>query len=214
MKINDNYINLEQSQAIKMALTDLINQPSDKQSRPCPGCCYTVGDNQSTTTSLHCSSVCPMAARQMSSEPQRYPIEQGIVPLVYAFYTLRLMTPCWSCEGHDDKNGHLCKTPKLWFYSSNDFYAKLVAQYVSTLHGERKIDNPWTVRILPFSQSMFTTTYSLEPLDIIADITNLQSLRNDITIIAENLRHELFKLADQYIIRADKVPIACKPIKA
>lgn len=204
MRIKDDCFKVEQKQIIKTALTDLVSQPSDQQARPCPGCRFAVGVTQSTTSSKHCSAECPMAHKQMSSDPERYPIESGVVPLVYAFYTMRLMMPCWSCEGHSDANGTILKTPKLWFYATNEFYPKLVAQYVSTLKGERKITNHWSVRILPFSQSMFTTTYSLEPQDIIPDCTNLLSLQNDLRAIAKDFRVEMIKLANHYIQRADK----------
>ncbi len=203
MKIKDDCFKVEQKQLIKTALIDLVNQPSDQQARPCPGCRFAVGDEQSTTSSQHCSAQCPMAHKQMSSDPDRYPIESGIVPLVYAFYSMRLMMPCWSCEGHSDNTGTVFKTPKLWFYSTNEFYAKLVAQYVSALKGEQKITNHWSVRILPFSQSMFTTTYSLEPQDVTPDCTNLLSLQNDINAISKDFRTEMFKLANHYIKRAE-----------
>jgi hypothetical protein len=167
MRIKDDCFKTEQKQVIKTALQELVSQPSDKEARPCPGCRFAVGNTHSTTSSARCSAQCPHASGQMSSDPEKYPIEPHIVPLVYAFYTMRLMMPCWSCEGHGDNTGGVLKTPKLWFYTTNDFYAKLVAQYVSTLRGDRKIQNHWSVRLLPFSQSMFTTTYSLEPQDIV-----------------------------------------------
>ncbi|MCZ6862069.1 MAG: hypothetical protein O7I42_17635 [Alphaproteobacteria bacterium] len=43
----------------------------------------------------------------MSSEPEEFPIESAIVPLVYAFHSLRLTPPCWSCEGHYNRSGGL-----------------------------------------------------------------------------------------------------------
>ena len=204
MKIKDDCFKTEQKQQIKITLTNLINQPSDRQQRPCPGCRFAVGAEHSLTTTAHCSAQCPYAPAQMSSDPERYPIEPAIVPLVYAFYTLRLMMPCWSCEGHADKNGALIKTPKLWFYSAADFYPKLVAQYVNTLKGQHKIENQWAVRLLPFSQSMFTITYCLEPQDTPIHNDSLISLQRDIDVIAKNLRQEILKLAHHYVERADK----------
>jgi len=210
MKIKDDIFKVEQKTQIKQALIDLINQPSDKQDRPCPGCRFAVGHEQSVTTSEHCSAECVYAGKQMSSDPEKYPIEHSIVPLVYAFYTLRLLMPCWSCEGHADAKGNIFKTPKLWFYTTNDFFAKLVAQYVSSLKGVGKLNEHCTVRILPFSQSMFTTTNSLEPQDVIPKQTNLQTLQQDIEVIASNLRQEMFKLAQYYIERADKNTVTFK----
>ncbi|MCJ8269281.1 MAG: hypothetical protein MJK04_07735 [Psychrosphaera sp.] len=204
MRIKDDCFKVEQKQVVKSALIDLVNQPTDRQARPCPGCRFAVGNNHSTTSTAHCSAKCPVVSQQMSSDPKRHPIEPGIVPLVYAFYTMRLMMPCWSCEGHIDHEGNIFKTPKLWFYATNEFYAKLVAQYVSTLRGELKIAHHWSVRLLPFSQSMFTTTYSLEPQDITPDNTDLSSLQNDIHVIAKDFHREMLKLARHYIQRANK----------
>lgn len=204
MKIKDDCFRVEQTQVIKTTLIDLLNQPSDKQERPCPGCRFAVGSSHSQTSAAFCSAQCPEAPRQMSSEPDRYPIELGIAPLVYAFYTMRLMMPCWSCEGHTDQNGVVLKTPKLWFYTTSDFYPKLVAQYVSSLKGAHKIENHWAVRLLPFSQSMFTITYSLEPQESAPALFNLASLQNDIKVISHHFRQEMLTLARQYVERADK----------
>lgn len=206
MKIKDDCFKVEQKRLVKSTLTELLNQPSDKQQRPCPGCRFAVGASHSQTSAAFCSSNCSEASRQMSSDPDRYPIETGIVPLVYAFYSMRLMMPCWSCEGHNDQSGTMAKTPKLWFYTTADFYPKLVAQYVSNLKSADKIENNWTVRLLPFSQSMFTITYSLEPMESDPAISNLPSLQNDIRIIAKDFRSEILKLARHYIERANKTP--------
>ncbi|MFT4930056.1 MAG: hypothetical protein ACI8WB_006192 [Phenylobacterium sp.] len=204
MKIKDDCFKVEQKLVIKTSLTDLVNQPTDRQQRPCPGCRFAVGHNRSRVSTTYCSANCSAAPREMSSDPERYPIEVGIVPLVYAFYTMRLMMPCWSCEGHADANGVTQKTPKLWFYTTSDFYPKLVAQYVSALKGSHQIENHWAVRLLPFSQSMFTITYCLEPQESATQLGQLNSLQNDIKVIARNFRQELHKLARHYIDRAEK----------
>ena len=204
MKINHDSFKVEQKAIIRQALMELISQPDDKTKMPCPSC---HDEKPQTKGCQDCSPACPYAKQQMSSEPEKYPIEEAILPLVYAFYSLRLLMPCWSCEGHNNGHGDIFKTPKLWFYTTHDFYPKLIAQYVSGLKGEGKLNNHWGVRILPFSQTMFTTTYSLEPLDINTNETNLASLQQDIKTIAQNLRQGLFKLANHYIQRANKSPL-------
>ena len=205
MKINNDNFKVEQKLQIKQALIEFINQPDDKTIKPCPTCPPQAGT--ATNDCKNCSPACPYAKQQMSSDPEKYPIEAAIQPLVYAFYTLRVTMPCWSCEGHNNPQGEIFKTPKLWFYSTHEFYPKLLAQYVSALKSERKLNDHWGVRILPFSQSMFTTTYSLEPLDVNTNQTNLGSLQQDIQTIAKHLRDGLFDLARHYIERADKSPI-------
>ena len=77
--------------------------------RPCPGCRFTFDESKSITSTLHCSPQCEYAPRQMSSDPDKYPIESGVVSLAYAFYTMRVMMPCWSCEGHVSDDGEIVK---------------------------------------------------------------------------------------------------------
>ncbi len=203
MKINDDRFAAQKKPEIKSALVNLISQPSEKQQRPCPGCEVPVGLSGSTTSTEQCNLHCPNAPKQMSSDPERYPIEPAIAPLVYAFYTLKLLTPCWSCEGHNDNQGNLLKTPKLWFYAADDFYARLVAQYVSSLKARRLLNHDWMITLLPFSQSAFTTTYCLEPAGVNTDMTTLHTLQQDVLTIAEHLRSELHELANHYIQRTE-----------
>jgi hypothetical protein len=135
----------------------------------------------------------------MSSEPDQYPIENRIVPLVYALYTLRLLTPCWSCEGHLDPESNIWKKPKVWFNSTSAFYPKLISQVIGGLQGQHKISQSWCVKILPFSQSMFTTTYSIEPD---SDDASLAELHTDISVLGKLLRYEMMTLASSYVKRA------------
>ena len=150
---------------------------------------------------------CPAAPLQMSSDPELYPIEQYVVPVIYAIYTLRLLMPCWSCEGHLDASQNVTKLPKVWFYSVSPFYAKLVSQVLADLRQKRATENDWVVRILPFSQSMFTLTYCIEPnKDQYFGYYELTSLQHDMLIIGENLRGDMLKLARQYVDKANESP--------
>jgi len=159
------------------------------------------------TSTTQCSINCPEAAFQMSSDPDLYPIEKHVVPIVYSLYTLRLLMPCWSCEGHLDASHNISKLPKIWFYSVSPFYAKLVSQVLTDLRQKRRIKNDWIVIILPFSQSMFTLTYSIEPKsDQYSSDLELTSLQNDMSIIGENLRCEVLKLASKYVDKVNKSP--------
>ena len=207
MKIRDTHFQRENKQQVKIELLDLLNQPSDKQERPCPGCRLTFPNDPSVTSTRHCAFNCPEAPEQMSSDPQRHPIEINAVPLVYAFYTLRLLMPCWSCEGHLDDTQRVYKLPKLWFYSVSPFYVKLVSQSIEDLKIKKLINNDWMIRILPFSQSMFTMTYSLEPTPLEGQTRHdLASLHADMLVIAKNIRRGVFNFAKDYIVRIDKSP--------
>ena len=200
MKINDSQFADKKAQSI-IELRDLLAQPSDKQARPCPDCRVRFGQ-ESTLSAENCSFACRYAPRHMSGQPDKYPIEGGIVPLVYALYSLRLVKPCWSCEGHlgPDKNIH--KQPKVWFYSHSEIYPKLIAQTISDLQGKGKIDMCWGVKVLPFSQSLFQTTYSIEP---VMSVQDLPKLRSDIIIMGQTLRRELLQLSQGYVKRGVKV---------
>ncbi|MGK0442904.1 MAG: hypothetical protein ACJA0N_002723 [Pseudohongiellaceae bacterium] len=210
MRIKDVEFNVEAKAATLIELKDLLIQPSDQQSRPCPGCRFVTPDGKTENSATkYCSYRCSAAPREMSAEPDRYPIESGIVPAVYAFYTLRKLMPCWSCEGHLDGNNVLSKSPKVWFYATSGFYPKLITQSISQLEMDHKLINSWIVRILPFSQSMFTITYSLEPLLPLKrgdDTSLLLTLRKDIVVIADNLRPEMLQQARSYLAKGEKSP--------
>lgn len=178
-------------------LRDLLAQPSDRKVRPCPDCRIRFGQ-ESILSAAHCSFKCRYAPRHMSGSPDRYPIEPGIVPLVYALYSMRLITPCWSCEGHVESDGVMRKRPKVWFYSSSSFYVKLISQTINDLQSQHKISSGWGIRILPFSESMYSTTYSIEPLEI---NVGLEKLRADIILLGKELRFDLLLLAKDYLKR-------------
>ena len=137
----------------------------------------------------------------MSSEPDQYPIEAGIVPLVYALYSMRVTTPCWSCEGHLDTSAKIGKFPKVWFYSASDFYPKLMAQVINEFQGQHKISDGWGVSVLPFSQSMYSTTYAIEPH---RTSVGLQQLQADIRVLGKDLRQRMLALARDYVRRGNR----------
>ena len=195
MKIQNNAEQTEDKAQVLISLRNLINQPSDTQVRPCPNCDVSFGQAPASSAA-NCSTQCQYAPRMMSGEPEKFPIEAGIVPLVYALYSLRLVTPCWSCEGHLSNDGKIGKLPKVWFYSASSFYPKMIAQVLGSLQAHHKIGYSWMVRVLPFSQSTFSTTYSIEasPSD-----ASLDALQKDIIVLGHQLRLEMLKLANDYL---------------
>jgi len=210
MRIKDDSFNVEAKKATILELNDLLSQPSDFTERPCPGCRFATPDGKTDSSSTKfCSYRCEAAPRQMSGEPDRFPIETKVVPVVYAFYTLRKLMPCWSCEGHLDGHENLSKLPKVWFYSTSNFYPKLISQALSQMEGKKLLVNGWIVRILPFSQSMYTITYSLEPSALTNQKTDrlvLNSLHSDMVVIADDLRRDVFRLAMDYVNKGAKSP--------
>ena len=61
---------------------------------------------------------------------------------------------------------------------------------------------PGGVRILPFSQSMYDTTYSIKPQ---AGDQSLARLHADIKVISKTLRLDMLSLARGYTRRQSKV---------
>lgn len=204
MRIKDVCFQREEKSKLKLDLINLIEQPSDKQERPCPGCRLTFDGDPSILSTKNCSYKCSAAPAQMSADPTRYPIEFNVVPIVYALYTLRLLMPCWSCEGHLDASGRISKLPKVWFYSVSPFFPKLIAQFIGKLRSAHKLDHDWNVSILSFSQSMFSITYSIEPKWTSEHDASLVSLQSDMLVIAGELRLGVLGLARDYITKADR----------
>lgn len=202
MRIKDDCFKKEDKQRICLDLKELLAQPSDKQQRPCPGCRFTFGSEKSITSTKNCSAKCEFVAGQMSSDPNKYPIESGVVSLVYALYTMRLMMPCWSCEGHMNKAQEIVKLPSIWFYSTSHFYPKLLAQYIDNLFAYKKIKTSWRISILAFSQSLFSTTYSLEPQVSLNEDLDLADLQNDMNRIAKDMRFSMLRDTRSYLKRA------------
>jgi len=205
MRIKDNCFQKEEKHRIKNDLISLLDQPSDKEERPCPGCRLTFDGDPDIKSTKHCSFRCPYAPQMMSSDPKKHPIEGHVVPISYAIYTTRLMMPCWSCEGHAHASGEIYKMPKVWFYSVTDFYPKLVAQYLGDLRGKHLIENEWHVTILQFSQSMLTLTYCIEPKTF-GHATSLPSLQKDLFIMAKNFRENILQITNQYLDAIDRSP--------
>ena len=133
----------------------------------------------------------------MSDAPDKFPIEPGIVPLVYAFYTLRLLHPCWSCEGHLYDNG-MISPPKIWFYAAHPLYARLLSEHLCSLKANRRLKNDWMVQILPNARSSLTITYSLEPVSTSTGRPAFEALRADIHELARDLREQMQALAQYH----------------
>jgi len=134
----------------------------------------------------------------MSSEPDRYPIEPNIVPLVYAFYDSHIYDPCWSCEGHLDGTGdHLQKIPRVWFYASSMVYPRLLVEYLDDLLFKKKIRHPWGVRILSWSDTS-EARFSLEPVSPDQRSITLNELHDDILVIAGSLKMCLYESGLEY----------------
>lgn len=175
---------------VREDLETLLRQPSDKQARPCPDCRIPCPKCGATNCTCACSPHCPQAPRQLSSDPEAFPIEAGIVPLVYGLSSLRLCPPCWSCEGHLDRSGALHKLPRVWFYCRSVVYPSVIAEYLSNLLVARKIRVPWQVNMVHWGEQL-ESTFSIEPALDPAKPHLLEQLQQDVRVIAADFHQDI-----------------------
>ena len=123
----------------------------------------------------------------MSSEPDRFPIEPGIAPLVFALLLLRLCHPCWSCEGHTDATGALTRMPQVWFAADSVTYPRLILACLHTLHFKKRIASPWRVGLSLAEGDNPQPLFFIAPDVSLEAAPTLDSLRQDIRVIAGNL---------------------------
>lgn len=198
----------EQEQAARMRaddLTCLLQQPTDRERRPCPNCNKACGcPSRSTHCCCGCSARCPDAPRFLSSEPAQHPIEPHMVPLVYALASLRLVPPCWSCEGHLRPSGGLVRLPQVWFYSASTVYPELIATHLADLKFRDKLRHQWMVSLCPHTAGG-ATIFQIQPESLTpseVQEAQLQALQGDLQTIAESLDISIRQLAGN-LLKAD-----------
>ena len=172
-------------------LEDLLAQPTDKMLRPCHECQETCHCGRaSKTCCCLCSAKCAFAAHYLSSDANRYPIESKVLPLVYAMASLRVVQPCWSCEGHYNALDVFDKKPQVWFYSDSAWYPNLIAHYLADLHFQKKLGYRWEVAMCPQAYKD-EITFTIQPDLTDVAIKRLGQMQADIAVIAENLVVEM-----------------------
>jgi len=179
----------------------LLEQPGPRQARPCPDCSVPCPCCGSPVCACACVPNCPEAPRQMSSDPERFPIEAKIAPLVFALYATRVCRPCWSCEGHLDAVGLLHRLPSVWFYAESPTFARMVHAAVEALRFEKRIAARWRVGITVAEHDNPYTTYTLEPAMAGTPAPTLDALQADAAAIGQGLLakiHEQSRLALGY----------------
>ena len=147
----------------------------------CPRC-------GSTGCQCTCGPHCPEARRQLSSDPENYPIEPAILPLVFEMKRLGMFRPCWSCEGHLDADGGPWKLPRVWFYCDSTAHIRLLADGIKELELAGKLSVPWKLVVTFSDPDNPDTTFSLEPVSRSADESTLWARRGDVIAIAKSLQ--------------------------
>lgn len=170
------------SDRIREELELLLTQPSPLELAPCPGCQCHMPDQ--------CSPKCAQAALALSSDPDKFPIEPKVIPLVYGLSVARLLQTCWSCEGHMNDRGELFRMPKISFYSASPIYAKMLLQHINALKTDRKLSYDWQIVLSDYAQTM-ATTYTLQPDLHEVQEPHLGRLQNDLLVIADKLPDQL-----------------------
>ena len=167
----------------------LLNQPTSKEKRLCSFCtllCETCG---STKCTCQCSPNCKQAAKEMSSEPDRYPIDPLILPLVFHLNALRVIQTCWSCQGHEDQSlesGQLWKLPQVWFYSKSVVYPQLINEYLDDLAYCKRLNHAWQVSLC-YSDDPCGTCFAIVPNLCRIESVGLCALQEDIQEISMSL---------------------------
>ncbi|MEE8332841.1 MAG: hypothetical protein V3R85_03250 [Alphaproteobacteria bacterium] len=146
----------------------------------CPQC-------GSTACQCECSPDCPDASSMLSAEPDQYPVEPGITPLVFEMKRLGLFTPCWSCEGHLRPDRSLWKMPSVWFYCDSMVHVRLLSQGLSNLRTARALSAPWHVAVTFSDADNPETTFALEPSRAGDEKLSLPALQKDAGVIARAL---------------------------
>ncbi len=162
--------------------------------RPCEGCtlvCICHGRQDCTEC---CTTDCLLVRQRLSIDGDRYPIEKGILPLVFEMASRQVYKPVWSCEGHEVLGGAL-KLPQVWFYS-DPHHADLLAILAAN---SRSFSTQWTVAFMKASYPGLT--WRLAPVDA-GD--GLSSLRQDATRLAGLVRTHLNKLIHDQIAALDR----------
>lgn len=188
------------------ALDEIICSPTDQEVRPCEKCKDICScDKKSQFCCCDCTVDCEKAPRKLSSEPERYPIEINILPLVYELSTLRYIEPCWSCEGHII-NEKLDKTPQVWFYSDSEVYVKLLNDYFFNMFNNRLLSSEWEIVVSVFQNDINSTQYILRPKITSTSKENLDKIHRDIKKVSIGMNDGIKNLAVIYLKKLQNLP--------
>lgn len=168
-------------------LKQLINQPTAKQSPPCPNC---AKEDIIDWTRNNCSAKCVRAPYALSEDRDLYPIEEHVVPLVFELTTMRIVQTCWSCEGHINIDGEIWKYPQVSFYTNKPIYSQLICNYLADLHINKKLKYPWEVVLSNYGRT-WDVTYTIKcDLNRISK-PSIYAMQNDLLIMADGLSDKI-----------------------
>lgn len=185
MRVHQRNLTESHKKAIEAAL-DILDQ--EKQGRVCGSHCTLVCSScGATDCQCQCGVTCPSIPSHLSSDPEKYPIEEAIAPLVFEMKRLGVVEPCWSCEGHNGLDGELWKRPAIWFYCDDVTHLRLLADAVASLHMSKKLIFKWHVLITYSDRDCPDTVFALEPDRRRIKDVKLEDMRADLQALSENL---------------------------
>ena len=177
----------------------IVSNLSDSSLRPCNNCneiCKTCGSSKCT---CHCTLLCPKSSGNLSSDSVLYPIESGIMPLVYCFNYMNICETCWSCEGHNDSNGNLAKLPQIWFYTDSFMLLRVIDDCLSLLSATSQLMVSWQLCTTSTAKSSKQNTFALKPDLNLVNGVELRNLHKDVIVIAKNFPEMIKKSSTDYI---------------
>lgn len=148
---------------------------------------------------------CPEAPKALTSDPVNYPIETGIVPLVFEMKRLGIFDPCWSCEGHLGPAGNLWKLPRVWFYCESLVHVRLLVDGLKDMEVAGRLSCGWRVAVTFSGPDNPETTFSLEPIVESEDASLLPKLQADANLIASCLEELITRQGRKLQVGAAKV---------
>jgi len=137
----------------------------------------------------------------MSSDPERFPIEPGIAPLVFEFYALRSCHPGWSCEGHEHEIRGLIRPPQLWFFTTSAIYPRLIGEYAHNLFMKKKLNSLWEISLgFAPSESPYTS-FTFKPCLSGEENITLPVMQQDALTLADGFARNIKAMAVDYLER-------------
>lgn len=196
------HVNLDRDPAHhRRRMLTVLQQPRSSDVRPCRGCAQPCLKHGSPTCACGCDFKCPYAPAELSSDSERYPIEPRILPLVFELSALRIVQPCWSCEGHEDSDGSIRKLPSVWFYVDETEYAVMLNQYLLESYAARRTHVPWIVTMTSGPEDL---AFACRPDLWASENVTLEELQEDAFALAAGLLEYTHDFARDEIMKIDR----------
>lgn len=142
-----------------------------------------------------CTPSCPHAPLALTSDSE-FPIEQGVLPLVFELKASRAYEPVWSCEGHYGPDNKLRRLPGVWFCCESLAHTRALAEVISDLCFETRSSTAWHISLCCPDNSSGNTIFKIAPEA--APDARLEPLHKDMLLLTESLRDRLSKKGRAY----------------